>query len=120
MQRDYHPACDGRCGGYSLVETVVALALALTVLAPLCSVVLRLATAQGGRHEVEALALAQQCMERTLQQETYASETYEAGGGAWRVVRRVTQDARRVTVVVVVYRRRAALPLVELATVRLL
>ena len=120
MQPTFHPAPDDRCGGYSLVETVVAVALALTVLAPLCSVVLRLATVQGGRHEVEALALAQQCMEWTLQREAYAPETYAAGDGAWRVVRRVTQDARLVTVVVVVYRRRAALPLVELATVRLI
>ena len=109
---------DGPASGYTLVEAVVALTLALAVLAPICTFVVRLTFDRRNRHEVEALLLAQRCMEETLHAETFASATEDVQGGAWRVVRRVWYYGDQVTVVVTVFRRRRRQPVLTLTSIR--
>lgn len=102
--------------GYTITESTVALALLLTVLVPAAATLTYLATQQHTRHTVEALALAQRTMERTLAAQAY--ESSEEAVGPWRVVTEAEERGRLVTVAVRVYRGEAERPVVGLTTAR--
>ncbi len=105
--------------GYSLVEAVVALALVAAVAVPAGGLVVRFVLDERIRHEIEALAVAQRHMEAALHESAYTSQTFEAEGGAWRVVRSVWHQGRSVTLTISVHRRRQEPTIVRLTTVRL-
>lgn len=96
----------------------MALALLLTVLAPLSSFVVYLASQRRHHDEIVVLLLARQSMEATLYQRSFTSQGWSVQEGRWRVLREVVQEEGLVTVVIRVYPRNDVQPRVVLTTVR--
>lgn len=107
-------------GGHSLIEAVVATALVVTVLVPLSGVAVYLFTVRQNEGPLVGLAIAQQFMEETLHERSYASRQVSLDRDRWVVQKSVTQQGRQVTIVIRVFRRNQPQPLAELMTVRLL
>ncbi len=106
--------------GHSLIEVVVATALVATVLSPLSGMVIFLLNSRQNAPHLVALAIAEQYMEETLHERSYASRHVALDRDRWLVQKSVTQTGNQVTIVIRVFRRHRPRPLAELMTVRLL
>lgn len=105
--------------GYSLVETVVALSLVVTVLVPLSSLAIYLFTVKQGEPQVAAQALAQRYMEDAISTASYTSDTFWLESRHWQVRKTVQERGALVTITIRVFRHQRPQPLAELSTVRL-
>ena len=119
MHWDRQAALLRETAGHTLVEVVVTTALVVTVLVPLGSMAIYLLTVKRNAPEITALAIGQRYMEQALHEQGYASTTVALEGGRWRVEKMVSRAGRQVTIVIRVFRRGRAQPLIELMTVRL-
>ena len=106
--------------GYSLIETVVATSLVVTVLLPLSGMAIYLLTVKQNEPHLVALTIGQQAMEQTLETRDYEGTTLYLDDSRWRVQKTVTQNGNQITIVIRVFRRHRPKPLAELMTVRLL
>ncbi len=106
--------------GYSLVESIVAIALLVTVLAPLGSFVAHLATHRMSKQKIEAFSLAQLTMAEALKHQDYKSKTAHTSNGKWLVTEQYNLKEDIVIIEVEVFRLNRDKPYVTLRTARLL
>lgn len=105
--------------GHSVLEATVAVALLVTVVVPLGSFVVYLASQRHNADQVSALTLGTRYMEETLHTARYEMDEASEEDGRWRVRRDVRYEGGRVDIWVQVFRRGDPQPYVELYTVRL-
>jgi hypothetical protein len=86
--------------GYTLVETLVAMALFLSVLIPLGAAIGTLLLDKEGEKIHEALLLAEREMTAAAHDKELASAEFDAGGGfvVHREIARLTNDAREIRI----------------------
>ncbi len=106
--------------GYSLVESIIALALLATVLVPLSNFVINLATHRMGKQKIEAFTVAQAVMEQALQAQLYQDKTVLLDNEKWLVVESYDTQDNLVFIEVNVSRFNRSRPQITLRTVRLL
>lgn len=104
--------------GATLVETLVALSILMTVLVPVVGVMGILSGNHLVKDKIQALNLAQQSLEITLLQKSWSDSLYYPQEG-WRVERSVSKDSSMVLIQVDVYRRDHSHPLLNLSTIRI-
>lgn len=105
--------------GDTLIESMVALVLLVTVLAPAAAFVHGLAVQRHNAARMTALVLAQHHLEAALHDRRYTPAVVPVDGGAWRVERNVEEAGRHVILTVRVFRGHDAEPSAELTTLRL-
>lgn len=114
--------------GHTVLEGTVAVALLLTVLVPVVGVISHTATQHAQRDRITATVMAQDALERTLQQDAFHPATWTSADARWTLTRTVDAPASVATVTIQVWRARSAPedvrdrrpPLVELSTARFL
>ncbi|TVR17229.1 MAG: hypothetical protein EA391_05470 [Balneolaceae bacterium] len=104
--------------GATLVETLVALAILMSVLVPLIGLMAILAGNHPAREKVRALNYAQLTLERSIFQQAWTDTTFNPDPG-WRITRTVTRDSVLVEIRVDVFRREDLTSIMHLSTVRL-
>ena len=104
--------------GYTLIETIVALALLVTVLVPLGGMLGLTVAGRRVEERIRALQLAERAMERTLARKAYQDATRWMEKRRWRIERAIDRQADVVEIRVSVYRKDRTVPLVELRTAR--
>jgi hypothetical protein len=107
--------------GYTLVETLVAGAILLGVLAPASLILGELALSQYHHDLIVATQLARDEMERAILDTRYQSDEklVEFGNKSWRLVREAHDRFGLIEIRIAVFRPRRAKPLVEIKTLRL-
>ncbi len=111
---------DSSIAGYSLIETIVALALLLTVLVPLGSFAVKMARHRLGMLKIEALSIAQNVMEKTLAAPTSYSGSQQFTLDFWMVLTEYQEREGFVIIEISVTQIGKDVPVVSLKTVRLL
>ena len=104
--------------GYSLVESIVAIALLATVLAPLSAVVVQLTTHRLSEQKIEALGIAQHAMEAALLSGEYQDASRQSPNERWLINESYRMHQGLVVIRVTVSKLHRP-PLVTLQTARL-
>ncbi len=104
--------------GSTLVETMVALALLLTVLVPIIGFMATISINQQARVKVQALNYAQYTMESTLLNRAWSDTLIHPAEG-WEVQRVVETDGSLVLIRVDVFQKNKPEPVLHLSTTRL-
>ncbi|MGH7600506.1 MAG: type IV pilus modification PilV family protein [bacterium] len=107
--------------GHTLVETLVASAILLSVLIPATLILGRLTLGQQHHDLMVATQLAREEMERTIAAARYQDEEklVALGKKSWRVVREVQEQSGLREIRIRVFKLRQAKPLVEIKTLRM-
>jgi type II secretory pathway pseudopilin PulG len=107
--------------GYTLVETLVASAILLSVLIPATLILGKLTLGQYHQDLIAATQLAGEEMERTVAEARYQNEEKQVtlGKKSWRVVRDVQEQSGLLEIRIRVFKLRQAKPLVEIKTLRM-
>ncbi len=107
--------------GYTLVETLVASAILLSVLIPATLILGRLTLGQYHRDLIVATQLAREEMERTVAEARYQDEEKQMtlDKKSWRLVRDVQEQSSLLEIRIRVFKRWQAKPLVEIKTLRM-
>lgn len=121
-----HSQLNRRCGsgflgeesGYTLVESVVAMSLLVSVLIPAAATVTYLLTQNRSEQQIQALGLAQGRMEELIAEGRFRPRHMESADGAWRVSTEVVHVDGVAVLSVRVYRGRADREIVALTTMR--
>jgi type II secretory pathway component PulJ len=126
MPSPAHPAPEE--SGYTVLESVVATALLVSVFVPAIGGLAHVVTTETAEKDVRALSLAQAAMERTLHERRFDDRTWTTDGERWTLRRSVESDDRLVTVTIRAWRSRPGTqpvtltdrePIVELTTSRI-
>jgi hypothetical protein len=106
--------------GYTLVETLVASAILLSVLIPATLVLGKLTLRQYHHDLIVATQLAREEMERTVAEARYQDEEKQVALSkkSWRLVRDVQEQSGLIEICIRVFKLRQAKPLVEIKTLR--
>ncbi len=107
--------------GYTLVETLVASAILLSVLIPATLILGKLTLSQYHHDLIVATQLAREEMERTIAEARYQDEEKQVALGkkSWRLVRDVQEQSGLLEIRILVFKLRQAKPLVEIKTLRM-
>jgi hypothetical protein len=107
--------------GYTLVETLVASAILLSVLIPATLILGRLTLSQHHQDLIAATQLAREEMERTVAEARYQDEEKHVALGKkhWRLVRDVQAQSGLLEIRILVCKLRRTKPLVEIKTFRI-
>lgn len=104
--------------GSTLIETLVAMAILVSVLLPVSMFLGYAGNSPRNEEEIVALGLAQAEMEKTLSEEKY-TEDEKIVGERWIVKKSVISELNLMQIEVSVYRNNKAEPLITLTTERL-
>lgn len=104
--------------GSTLIETLVAMAILVSVLLPVSMFLGYAGNSPRNEEEIVALGLAQAEMEKTLSEEKY-TEAEKIVGERWIVKKSVISELNLMQIEVSVYRNNKAEPLITLTTERL-
>jgi hypothetical protein len=106
--------------GYTLVETLVASAILLSVLIPATLILGKLTSSQYHHDLIMATQLAREEMERTVAEARYQDEEKQVALGkkSWRLVRDVQEQSGLLEIRIRVFKLRQAKPLLEIKTIR--
>ncbi|MEM6647920.1 MAG: hypothetical protein AAF730_16875 [Bacteroidota bacterium] len=104
--------------GHTLLEVAVAIALFVTVAAPLGASVVYLQYERRVARDIQALAVAEAELEVALATRVGAGRSYWLEDRTWRVQLSVEHVDARIAYNVEVYHRRAITPIVTLRTLR--
>ncbi len=106
--------------GYSLIESIVAIALLLTVLVPVSAFLGSLATKRISKQKIEALAIAQASMENAIQLRDFTDKSVPVHDGKWILSEEYILNGDLVTIMITVAKPGRSRPGVSLQTARLL
>lgn len=104
--------------GATLSETLVAMAILMTVLVPVIGVLGILSGNHVVKDKIQALNYAQQTLENTLLHQSWSDSLYYPQTG-WRVERTVLKDSSMVLIQIDVFRRDSFDPVLHLSTIRI-
>lgn len=106
--------------GYTLVETIVALALLVSVLVPTGAILTKTMLSRRSADLIAASQLARMTMERTIINGNYSNESQEVilNKKTWYVSREVRNEMGLVTLQVRVFRKNQVNPVLTLKTLR--
>lgn len=106
--------------GHSLVESMVAIVLLVSVLVPAANFVAQLATQRLGRLKIEALAIGQLAMEEAIENGSYVNQSRSSADDKWVVNEEYKMVDELVILHVSVTRKGRLKPIVLLETARLM
>lgn len=104
--------------GHTLLEVAVALALFVTVAAPLGASIVYLQYERRVARDIQALAVAEAELERAMAAQRAASRSYWVEDRKWHIRLSVDHADARTTYSVAVYHRSAVTPTITLRTLR--
>ncbi len=105
--------------GYSLVESTVALALMVTVLAPAAGFVVHLTGRHLARQKIEALAIGQKALEKSIATLRFVNQITVDADEKWVVSEEYQVEEDLVTIQISVTRKGSSQPEISLRTARL-
>ena len=108
-------------GGYTLVETLVAIAILMGVLVPATLFLGKITSDQRSRDLIAASQLAKEEMEKTIAYQLYENneKTVKLNNKNYHIIRSIKNQLGLIQIVVKITRRDREEPLVELKTLRI-